>query len=187
MRAGRLIAMLTVLRARGRVTARRLAAELEVSERTVWRDVEALSGAGVPVYVVRGCLGGIELLDGAAATGAATVGALGWPNPPGRPLRVRALATAHGVRLAAVLGRPVGVRVRRSVPPVRRDGQDWFEVSARISSLDSGIGELLALGADIEVLTPPELRRAVHDAAQRIAATYGHVIPQPADAIAGEV
>jgi predicted DNA-binding transcriptional regulator YafY len=180
MRAGRLIAMLTVLRARGRMTAGQLAEELAVSERTVWRDVEALSGAGVPVYVVRGCLGGIELLDGASASGAATVGGLGWPNPPGRPLRVRALATAHGLRLAAVLGRPIGVRVRRSVPPLRREGEDWFEVSARISSLDSGIGELLALGANVEVLTPAELRRAVHDAAHRIAANYEPAVPQPA-------
>src|SRR5262247_998810 len=49
---------------RGRVSARELAAELEVSQRTLLRDIEALSAAGIPVYAVRGCLGGFELIDG---------------------------------------------------------------------------------------------------------------------------
>ncbi len=177
MRAGRLIAMLNLLRARGRMTASRLAAELGVSERTVWRDVEALSGAGVPVYVVRGPLGGIELLDGATASGAPVVTTLGWPRTPRREMRVRALMTAHGLRLAAVLDRPTGARVRRSAPALRRDGEDWFEVSARTESLDSGVAELLALGADVEVLAPGALRHAVHEAARRISAHYEDTVP----------
>lgn len=60
MRAARLLEMLTVLQHRGRATAGELAATLEVSERTVLRDVEA----GVPVYATRGAGGGITLLDG---------------------------------------------------------------------------------------------------------------------------
>lgn len=56
--------MLLILQRRGRTTARDLALELEVSERTILRDVEVLSEAGVPVYTTQGKLGGIELLDG---------------------------------------------------------------------------------------------------------------------------
>ncbi len=64
MRADRLLALVLVLRSRRRVTAAELAAELEVSERTVLRDIEALANAGVPVYAERGRHGGFRLMDG---------------------------------------------------------------------------------------------------------------------------
>lgn len=65
MRADRLLAILLLLQSRGRLTAAQLAAELEVSVRTIYRDVLALSTAGVPVY---GDSAGYQLVDGYTTT-----------------------------------------------------------------------------------------------------------------------
>src|ERR1700735_1159614 len=64
MRASRLLSILTTLQARGRVTAQMLADACEVSLRTIYRDIDALSEAGIPVYSERGAEGGYRLLDG---------------------------------------------------------------------------------------------------------------------------
>ena len=63
MRADRLLKMTLILQTRGRQTAQDLAEELEVSERTIYRDVTALSMAGVPVYTEKGPGGGIQLIE----------------------------------------------------------------------------------------------------------------------------
>jgi predicted DNA-binding transcriptional regulator YafY len=64
MRATRLLCILTTLQARGRATATELANASRVSLRTIYRDIDALSSAGIPVYSERGADGGYRLLDG---------------------------------------------------------------------------------------------------------------------------
>ncbi|MER5353098.1 WYL domain-containing protein [Kitasatospora sp. NPDC002551] len=64
MRASRLLTLLLLLQNRGRMTAQQLAAELEVSVRTVYRDVDALAAAGIPLYGAAGHAGGYRLVDG---------------------------------------------------------------------------------------------------------------------------
>src|SRR6185503_17075411 len=92
MRADRLVATLLVLQARGRVTAAELAEELEVSERTARRDLEALAMAGVPVYSQAGRGSGWSLIGGARTDLSGLTGAearalflLAGPSAPATP------------------------------------------------------------------------------------------------------
>jgi predicted DNA-binding transcriptional regulator YafY len=64
VRASRLLSILLMLHTRGRVSAQSLADELEVSLRTVYRDIEALGSTGIPIYATRGRAGGFQLLEG---------------------------------------------------------------------------------------------------------------------------
>ena len=167
MRASRLVGLLGLLQARGRMSARQLADELEVSQRTILRDIEALGAAGIPLYAVRGCSGGFELIEGFRSDLPAAASPRHPPAPDARAPRARVRLSPRGRRLAALLGL-AGIRIRRSTPAVAgREG--WVEAWVRIGPLDAAALDMLALGAEAEVIHPPELRALVGQLARRIA------------------
>ena len=169
MRAGRLLSLLLILKNGGRFTASDLAERLGVSQRTVLRDLEVLSGAGVPVYGVRGPGGGFELLD----TFEQAVPALppGLASVSGRLRRVRVRIAPATLQLALVLGRPEGWRPRPHAEPAL-DRPDWVEGSFRFDSYDAAMRELMAVGSEVEVVLPVELRAAMAGIGRRIAALH---------------
>jgi len=115
MRASRLVGLLGLLQARGRMSARQLAGELEVSPRTILRDIEALGSAGIPVYAVRGCQGGFELLDG--FTSDLPAAARRRPRGDSRTRARRALASGSGRCHLAAAGRSLVNPSSSSNPP----------------------------------------------------------------------
>ena len=169
MRAARLLRILLVLQAGGRVTAADLARRLEVSERTVLRDLAELSSTGVPVYAVRGPHGGFELLDTFAQPVPAVPASL--PSGRGRLVRVRVRISPAALHRALVLGRPEGWRAR-PFPDGSIEHPDWIEGSFRFLSYDDAVSELLALAPDVDVLLPTGLRDAMADVGRRITSMH---------------
>src|SRR6201996_304682 len=169
MRASRLMTLIGLLQARGRMSTTELAAELEVSPRTVLRDLDALSTAGIPVYAARGRNGGFALLEGYTVEGSGRGRRAGRaPAPAGPPPRALIRISPRGRRLAALLGRPEGLRLRRQQAPAP-GREDWVDAWIRFGTVETATLELLALGAEVEVLQPAELRRELGRAGRRIA------------------
>ena len=143
MRASRLLLILIMLQLRGRATAEALAEEFDVSIRTIYRDIDQLSAAGVPVYAERGRAGGFALLEGyrtrltgltqseaealflAGAGGAATQLGLG------------AEAAAAQLKLLASLPPDAGASAQRVAARFHLDPVQWYARSETVDVLPS--------------------------------------------------
>lgn len=118
MRSDRLLSILLLLQAHGQLAAADLADRLEVSVRTIMRDVEALSAAGVPVYTVRGPQGGIALLPGYRTD------VTGLTADESRALFVLLSGSAHAdLGLGQALGSALR-KVMAALPAAHRPGAD---------------------------------------------------------------
>ena len=141
MRATRLVSLLLLLQTRGQLTAAELAAQLEVSIRTVHRDVESLSEAGVPVEALRGPAGGYRLaggyrtrLTGLTVDEAEALFAAGMPGPAAELGLGGELAAAR-LKVLAALPSELQERATRATRLFHLDTRGWFRAEDRVPHL----------------------------------------------------
>jgi predicted DNA-binding transcriptional regulator YafY len=139
MRASRLISVLMRLQAQGRVSATAMAEELEVSVRTIYRDVDQLNAAGIPVVADRGCNGGFQLLGGyrTQLTGmteaeAETLFLAGLPGPAAELGLAKLMAVARTKLMAAL---PAGTGADRVASRFHLDATGWFRANEPVALL----------------------------------------------------
>jgi len=169
VRASRLVQLLLVLQRRGRTTADELATELEVSVRTVYRDVEALGAAGVPIYGESGPGGGIQLVGGyetrlTGLTGAEAT-ALGLAGVPSAAadLGLGSLLVAAQSKVDAALPPELRARSTRLRERFLVDVPGWFQAPEPVPAL-ADLAAALWDGRRVEL----RYRRAEHLVRRRV-------------------
>ena len=142
MKADRLLSVLMLLQAKGRATERELAEQLEVSQRTIHRDLEALSAARVPVVALRGSQGGWELEKGwrtqVPALDESELRALlmAQPRAAGHP-RLAAAAQSALNKLMAALPGPMREQAAAMRERLLVDSTGWFDTGEDLSQLNT--------------------------------------------------
>jgi predicted DNA-binding transcriptional regulator YafY len=156
MRASRLLSLLLLLQNRGRLSAPQLADELGVAVRTVYRDVQALAAAGVPVYAEQGPAGGYRLMDGyrtrltgLTAEEAESLFLTGMPQPAAELGLGAALAAAE-LKLTAALPTPYRAASTRIRQRFLLDTPGWFREPDAVPHLLSA-AEAVWKGRVVEV------------------------------------
>ncbi len=141
MRASRLLRILMLLQMRGRMSADALADEFEVSVRTIYRDIDQLSAAGVPVFAERGRAGGFQLMDGyrtnvtGMTPGEAETLLLAGLGPVAGDLGLGANLAAAELKLMAALPADAGARAAKISARFYLDPVDWYRQSEAIDAL----------------------------------------------------
>lgn len=176
MRADRLLSALLLLQAHGRLTSRELAKRLEVSERTMHRDMEALSASGVPVFATRGSQGGWQLDEGwrtqVPALDEAELRAflMAQPQIVGDERLIHAAESALAKLTAAL---PVSLREKAASIRQRLyvDTTRWYGTTENLSMLPV-VQDAVARDRKLEML----YRREGHDVSQRTVDPLGLVV-----------
>jgi predicted DNA-binding transcriptional regulator YafY len=141
MRASRLMSILILLQLRTRVTAESLANEFEVSVRTIYRDIDELSAAGIPVQSDRGPNGGFQLmagyqtkLTGLESNEAEAVFMIGMPGAAAE-LGMGSAATSASRKLLASLPPALSADASRIGARFHLDPADWYQTSEPLPHL----------------------------------------------------
>jgi predicted DNA-binding transcriptional regulator YafY len=189
VKSSRLLSILLLLQNRGRMTAATLAAELEVSVRTIYRDVEALHAAGVPLYADAGHAGGYHLLGGYRThltglnqTEAQALFLSGIPGPAAELGLAPALAAAQ-LKLHAALPPELRAQADRMRSRFHLDAPGWYAPDTQVPFLPQ-IAEAVWNGRVLDVLyrrwkAPTDVKRRLEPYGLVLKAGNWYVVAGP--------